>query len=472
MNNETLMDLIDAWFEQNSINKNVQRRIYSYGIKSGESSVLARLCRVKNIDKDIDGLLKECDYADVRAAWCVSRKRSSGELIDLLTNEKRGKVILSVLERGDLSDKVVNLLVSNITGKKNLLKVIDSHTYSKRSRLAAGRRLLSTYVNELSDVKKLWFDSEYVMRLLSPLNVRALDLSDNPVVISSSTSDYCFTDDEMDIILKYYLSGRDCCNNFSKGERDVLAVVFDRLFENGVFLEKYAVNCLSKLNLIHQSCDKDGRACSEIIKLIDSLNDITSSGLVDAYHVLANGSKSAVNKRVRSLERLFNNGYTVSQSMSSKLGIAVMANENCDVKDVERVSDWFSYHYSDKAIKEVKDPKKVAYYLYHYYYSDGDKVLNKLSNRDSVLKELIEICREEGQVPDFLSDLSWFSTECALKLPLNVFFSSVFNKNLVKGLLSEVEKVCVDDSSWEAFVTLSDEFEGSGSELLNACRNL
>ena len=471
MSNDTLYLMIDAWLGRKRLPVSVQKRIYSYGVKSGDSSVFTRLLKVSNLDDEIDRLIMDINTVDVRAAWCVTRKRSKNLLNTILEDESRSKVILAVLTLNNLSESLTGSLVSKLSGNKVLTKIVEDSLYPDKSRLAAARRLLSKYENEY-DESKLWYVGSDILQLLRGVKFSTKDISDNPVIIANIPGDFEYSHEDVDLILNHFIGDRESCRDFSKQEREALGQVFDSLLENGSFIESYAKYCYKRVVELHRSCKSPYSGCKEVSDVISSLDDIISSGLPSAYSVLSNGSKQAISKTVASLERLFRKGYSVSSETSHRYACAVISNPNSDVKDLDKVSDWFSYGSSVDINGMVKDPKKFAYYLYYFCYDNGISIINSLENRDDVLNELVKISVEEGGLPGFIEEGTWLNAERVLDLPLDMAMSSLCTDQFVSAILDKFEVLCDDESAWDAFTTLSDEFEGSGRELLNACKNL
>jgi hypothetical protein len=83
---------------------NVQQRVYKYASHNKDIELLVRLCHLANLDPDMDQLLSKRQEADVLVAWASRPGRTSEELIERFSKEKRATLLTQVATKGDLPD--------------------------------------------------------------------------------------------------------------------------------------------------------------------------------------------------------------------------------------------------------------------------------------------------------------------------------------------------------------------------------
>ena len=117
----------------------MQRRIFDHAVRVKDNALLVELAEYAHLDPTIDLLLADVDAVSVKNAWIRRAGRTTDEIINLVSAEKRSSVLTSITSIPGLPEEVYTKMLDKARGINLYRAIASSHTAPDATRIEAAR---------------------------------------------------------------------------------------------------------------------------------------------------------------------------------------------------------------------------------------------------------------------------------------------------------------------------------------------
>ena len=506
-------NIIEVLLKKNDISPILQEKVYQFAISNNRPDLLVLLLRTNNLTNQIDDLIGEIKLASIKIAWLTKGNRTIDQIRKALKNEKRITVLREVINNPKTSIKVYNtlfeIIIKEFNSKKRknptkynqyldlLNQIINNQLINKKARIRAANLLISQELNNYSKDKddNCNYDPSLSNRISSifesvPEVVTNYQNHDNINIIFAVAEYSSITLEEQKKVLapiydkiNIILTDKEADKNkvyYREESVDELIRLINFLCENSTLSSEISsdiLDILKKLKKRYQNSYFIDRI-DDIIKLVENR---ISSGLSLKDQVSNINSISEMNSVIEQFTELHDKNILSFRSNNMKnLAISLIVSEYCTPEMSRKVYPLYHTYYSayDPNILDIntvinpKDIKKLAYSIiarssYDEYF---DELLDKTPNKIEVFKAILKIVFEDKIEFDrsIILKSKYMKSEYLNYLSLDDFYLLSIQeekKEFSEQLENILNKIAQDKETWENYITLADEFEGTFAEL-------
>jgi len=456
-----------------SVSKQIQKRIFQYGIKNKDYVLLTELTKRNDLCLEIEGKLKNVQAVNVKVEWAKKPHRSEDELIDLVKNEKRVKVLSALASREDSPEAIYKAIASHGKGQALEALLLNNKVESDTKLLAAKRYSESTRVNNLKASHHVILGNDPIVANEIALYAKSLQLGLAALTAAKS--------------------------NAKKESIENLLTLFEnylKTFEKADYSQNYtAINASDEITSAMSNSDHIDKdliiKCKNIIKLCKSKIDSTSYYANKLDDHLATLKKIKINEKATiSLTELAKNVVTdidkanlanllakQRTSVDNSTYLAIARNENYSAEEIyDILSNAYLGWYGNRAllysINLLPADKAAALYLNSYQVGD-DAVIEKYNNPHQLLFEAIKLSVKKNNIHPGLIKSKYMSREIIKFLPLSIFIYESVPISITNDMIDYMMNTLGElDSSWDTVASLADQYDGSCYELIELSKTL
>lgn len=454
-----------------NLSKEIQERIFDYGIKSADYDLLANLASRGDLDTDIDSLLSTVDSANVRVAWAKKPQRTTEELISLVKNEKRVKVLSALASRADSPDEILKAIALHGKGQA-LESLLLNNNVDIDIKIDAATRYgkLATDVKRISTQQQITLSNDPFLSNIIAKNTSSLTLAEAALTAAGNRAGKDSIINFVNLFTNYYhnVSKKD----YSSGDYQYLESITCSLeLTNQTDKELLkAVKNLISLAMKEYSQSSSKYYFERIEGLIDRIDNIkeadsdTISILDFAKSVSSPEEKTALTKRLE------------NESIDNSVYLALARNENISASELYDIVDkhnfgWYSYKSLALSLNMLPYDKAGALLL-HFHYTD-DALLEKTDEPHKVLLEATKLANSKGEFPYFVLQSKYFTSDIIKYLPVDVFIHENIHQNITTSLVDYITAELGNDPRyWDTLASLSEEYEGPFLELISLVKHI
>jgi len=505
-------NIIEVLLKKNEITPILQEKVYQFALSNNRPDLLVLLLKTNNLTNQLDNMIGEIKLASVKIAWLTKRNRTIEQIKKALQNEKRITVLREVVANPKTSIKVYNTLFEIINKeffskkRKNSIKynqyidllnlIINNSLINKKARIKASNILITEEINNYKDIDNIYgYDSRLSNRISSifdsvPEVVDSYKNNDNINIIFAVAEYFSLTLQEQKRVLapiydniNKVLSDKEFDKNkayYREESVDELIRLIHFLCENSTLsseISSQMLDVLKKLKKIFQNTYFIS-SIDDIIKLVENR---ISSGLSLKDQINSINSISEMNSVIEQLSILHDKNILSFRSTNMKnLAISMIISKYCTPEMSSKVHSFYHTYYTaynpdavdiNKLI-DPKDIKKLAYSIIARSNYDElfDELLDITPNKIEVFKTILKLVFEEKVEFDrsIILKSKYMKSEYLSYLSLDDFYLLSIQekkKEFSEQLEIILNKIAQDKETWENYITLADEFEGTFNEL-------
>ncbi|MFM7088955.1 MAG: hypothetical protein ACKOW9_05515 [Candidatus Paceibacterota bacterium] len=447
-----------------------QKRVYQFANSKNESNLLTRLAAYPDLHPEVDTLLRSSKLASVKSAWASRPNRSPEDLAAMVKGEKRVSILSALAKATDLPNEVYSAIIKNSKSKTPLLDLAANAEIDTKFRVQALKRVLKIQDNNTLNRTEKYHQASNALRTLMGTDFELEKVTSDPLILSAALEIRSLSVEQQIIVANYLNSiTRTVANGYDesheliiriaesmieRGNVDPLAVEITlKVLEREAAMmakTRFTYRVSSIQTLITRFKEESDLDTAELEREVNSIND-----------------PDAMDKFIEKVKTRTTGKAPLSSQRLENLAWLIVANRHSNLKHMGRISDWFGYNFQKDVVKLTSDPDKLAYAFLSSYYIDTD-ILHELHNAKEVVNSIVSICKaEQKPLPHSIMHSQHLTYEMLLDLPLLHVLEDVVPELLKQQLLNKLQKEIDTQESWENFVALADEFEGSVNELLS-----
>jgi hypothetical protein len=489
--NNPISRVYHVYLDANEINLDTQKRIFTYGSRVRDASLLARLAGHPSLTAEMDARIRDIDLAEVKAAWAARPGRQTADLVKLVEKEKRVKVLTSLAERDDLPDELYNQLAVKSTGQSALFAIASNVNAPQQARHKATARLAAMFIpgevsggaetRKVAEVTKLLGNSpelaDIVVRNtenhgaigacvaatgLSPASQRHIARIAKKLAASTIER---FTRQESRRYYSWY--GQNWIPSIAEALADHGDIDKQAGDELIAMLEELdtAANSPTPSNATGNQ-PSSSRHHSEFKNAADKLREAMGKTRVDLLSLASSASTPAeIATVITELEKR-NGGYN-RFSRSAAVVVALVNNPVTSLNEIsELVARYLNWQNRNLFANLTSDPDRVAVVASRMVYWDVDAILERSSDPQASFATLLTMVSDGRRFPLELLQSKYFSVDLIGKLPLDILSNEETPVNVAQMIASYLDTSISDAETWATLETLGREFEGSIEDLV------
>lgn len=483
-----LAGVLNLLLAQPHLELELQRRILAHGTDIRDHHLLARLAGHPSLHDDVDALLGAVNSAVVRIAWVSRKGRTVEQIADMVRSEKRVTVLMALVEAEGLPDELFRTIVDR-TDSAKLLHAVMRSSCDIRIRKDAGHKLIELapvahFDNDTLDHDR--FNSvTAVINSLPELTEELMDSNDLYVLFAMANRVTLPPEVQTRLVTMYrdrYSSRLEEVQQYRNYNNpgQLLVDLVASLSENGPIGEDVAMILDSMLEKYRERSSQSWMH-SRIDSARQSLGRCTPEGVEEfRLRFAAIDTPEAMTSFITELESSRNAGsLSIPDGLMRKCAIEVISSPYASLEDVSTVCDWFSW--GDDIASAVKaagetDVERIATVINSLHYVNVDEALDSVAEPDKVMRQLIEqtISTTRGTRHGLFSLTSskHFKSDHVRLLPLRLLVQNPIDEAHAQAVHEALNEVFTDETAWNSFRTLSEEFEGPLQDLIQVCRSL
>ena len=486
-----------------------QKRILEYGIENNYYELLAKLANHPNLHKSIDDKLAEHDAVAVRSAWIGREGRKAGEILKVLGKEKRVNVLLTILSNESIPESIFEKVLATSKSKKLAQSIFEKTNFSEELRLMAAKKLYEletgkVNINEQGSINGYDYAFSRFCENLISKSPKIAEYLRKSEILEARVSVGSFTEtsfEEFENALIQFNSRLESLEKLANSEKSekrsgryyhnttgnakamlvrayasYMEAIVDNSAYNNAIQEKFLETFDLFANYSDSSYAKDElKECKKLLKVwkktasakfLEELESATNPKEIDDI-------VDRVNKMLHS------NSERLSDAGRVKIANTLLANPLTSYNSIKVVASWLSWQDnlqdSFRLVGMEEIDRQLAFMLGIDYY-DVDDFLDLTKDPKALLSRLITAFAKKENLSNYcevenLLQSKHMTYELARNVPLSDLIRANLDK-LNKGLLSEIRETITDDKQWSNFKTLSSEFNGSFSQLLELSKTL
>ncbi len=483
-----LAGVLNLLLAQPQLGIELQRRIYNHGSETRDHHLLARLAGHPELQAEVDASLGAVNSAIVRIAWVSRKGRTVEQIAEMVRSEKRVTVLLALVEAEGLPDELFRSIVERTDSAKLLHAVIRS-SCDLRIRKDAGHKLIKLapvahFDNDTLDNER--FNAVVsVINALPELSDELMNSDDLYVLFAMATRIALPHEVQIRLVTKYrdrYAARLEQVQQYRNYNNpgQLLVDLVTSLSENGPIGDEVAAIIDDLLEKYRQHSNQNWMH-SRIDSARQTLGRCSPEGLEEFQSgFTALDSTEAMTAFVTDLALSRNSGtLTIPDGLLRKCAIEVIKSPHASLEIVSTVCDWFGWgDDTETALKAAgrTDVERIATVINSLHYVDVDDALDGVDNPDQVMRLLIEqaISSARGIRHGLysLTSSKHFTADHIRLLPLGLLVDNPIDDKHGRAVLEALSEVFTDDTAWNSFRTLAEEFEGPLQDLIQVCRSL
>ena len=472
-----------VYLDADELTLDTQLRILSYGARVKDTALLARLALHPSLTPELDERLREIELVDVKAAWAARPGRSIDDLVRLVDNEKRVKVLTALAERSDLPSALYQRISQKARGQAALFAIAANPAAETSARHAAAARLASMFepgqVYGGAESRRIADITRLVGNFPELADTIALNTSNDGAIgacvaatgLSPAAQRHIAVVAEPGVnrLIERFQNGSQN-RYFSWYNNDWLSSVAESMAEHGDVDPEAGESIIAMLDRLHAVANGDPQHRSAYAGFSDAsakLRKALDKPKVDLLSLAsAAEDREAVEKVVEEL-----NKRSRSYNRFSTTSAAVVALVNNPATTISQVKQLVETHlnWSSRSMfsKLTSDPLKVAAVASRMMYYDVDGVLERSSDPKASFSHLLAMLVEaDERVPLEVLRSKFFSEEHIGKLPLQVTHLDDLPANVMQSVAGYIATHIATDDAWIVFETLGTEFTGTIEDLV------
>lgn len=452
-----------------SLDLQSQKRVYKYASSNNENSLLTKLAAYTDLHPDVDKLIQKSKSAIVKSAWASRPNRTPEDLAAMVKGEKRVSILSALAKATDLPGEVYKAIIKNSKSKTPLLDLASNAQIETKYRVSALKRVLKIHENDSQNKTERYHNYAHALRSLLGTDYDLDKVTSNPEVLSAALEHRSLSPEQQLIVANYLNSITRTTSNGYDESHELILRIADSLIERGN-VDPTAVDIVTKI------LEREAKLMAQTRF---TYRVSTIQGLITRFKEEADAESAELEREVKSIaspeemsafiSKINAKNKTKKQLSSQRLeniSWLIVANTNSNLKHMEDISDWLGYNFQQDVVKLTTDPEKIAYAFLSSYYLDTDAI-NELSNAKDVINSLVHLCKKQSRpLPHGLMTSQHITVDILMELPLLHVLDEHVPEQLKIPLLARLENEIDSDESWENFVALADEFEGSVNELI------
>jgi hypothetical protein len=454
-----------------NLSKEIQERIFDYGIKYSDFDLLATLASRSDLDPDIDKLLSTVDSANVRVAWAKKPQRTAEELVNLVKKEKRVKVLSALASRTDSPEEILKAIALHGKGQALESLLLNNNVDLDIKKEAATRYgKLATDIKRVSTQQQIALSNDPFLANIIASNTSSLTLADAALNAAGNRANKDSINNFINLYSKYYttISKKD----YSSGDYQYLETITCALELTNETDKELIKTTKSLISMLMKEYDKSKSTyyfdrVESLLDRIDKIkeNDSETISILDfAKSVSSSEEKLTLNKRLE------------NETIDNSVYLALARNENISASELYDIVEkhnfgWYSYKSLALSLNMLPYDKAGALLL-HFHYTD-DALLEKTTDPHQVLLEATKLANSKGDFPFFVLQSKYFTSEIIKYLPVDVFIHDNIHQNITTSLVEYITTELGDNSQyWDTLASLSEEYEGPFLELINLVKHI
>lgn len=482
--NNPIARVYHVFLDADELALDIQQRILAYGSRVKDTHLLARLASHPALTPELDDRLREIELAEVKAAWAGRPGRSAAELVKLVDNEKRVKVLTALAERQDLPSALYEQIAKKAKGQAALFALASNTAAETSARHTAASRLAAMFVpgsvsggaetRKVSDITHLVGNSPELadVIVLNTSNQGAIGACAAATALSPEAQLHIaeVSAPEVDQLIARYTNG---VNNryFSWYSHGWLSSVAESMAEHGDLDPVAGEKIITMLERLHEAANSDPARRGVYTEFSDAATKLRSALDKPRVDMLALASAAQtpeavehvlneIDKRSRGYARFSTTGAVV---------VALVNNPATTIPQVQRlVSTHLSWSSRNLFSKLTSDPMRVAAVASEMLYWEIDTILDRSSDPKASFAHLLTLCVESGRkrVPLEVLQSKYFSEEHIGKLQLAITGLDDLPVNVMQEISAYLTAHVASDEAWAMLETLGHEFEGTIEDLV------
>ena len=462
-----IREFLTAALDTSEPSLQLQNRAYEYGMNKNDTALLAQLATLPNLYPEIDAKLRNHKSAVVKAAWASRPNRSADELAGMIEGEKRVTVLNALARLTELPDYVHTSLIANSPSRGPLLEIVKNPALAVDHRLAAATKLLQVRPDDSLHAR--WGDAADVLQHVIDIEYDLGAITTEPAHWAAAVLYRALTAPQQLAVAELLAALQDG-NNTNAADLELITRVLDAFADRGdidPIAGKILVECAELTIKTIKNTQYRYRASSveDTVKRLRS--EISGTAAKFEQQIREADSTEVIDKIITKVNSRQSGSRQISHDRLANMALLVLMNQHSTVKQIERIEDWFGYHFAAQALRLTSNPGKIAWVLLKDYYVDLE-LLHQLPNAIEVMHAIIERCKgDKTQLPDELLESPLLTVEMLYDLPFAQILDDSVPRHLRDQAFARIISSLSEQELWETFVSLGDEFEGSLNDLLN-----
>jgi hypothetical protein len=469
----------------------LQKRIANHGIAKRDYALLAQLAAHPALDHEVDAMLSQVNSAVVKTAWVSRAGRKPEEITEMVRTEKRVTVLSALAQSDGLPDELYCSIIERTDNNTILTALHVNGALPAHIRELAALKKIASAPAVTNDDHGLDGQRYEVMRTaiesVPQIAGELMDSDDLYVLcaLASHTQLPC----EVQLRTAKRFMERYGASLASKNRYDYhqnpwqnLADLTNNLIEQGPVCTDAATVLDDMLAQVGKQLSK-GWFQSQMMEAREALTRSGTEGVETLRNRFASvDSVEGMTEFVKETDAQYTTGkLNFPESALLRVAVQVIGSTYSTPETIETVAGWYSWGDSTKdAIAAVgrDNPYRITALITGFTnaHCDVDDVLSAIDCTDDVMRLLIE-----QEVADNAGNRRWYSTLLTSKyfkpemvrfFPLDSLMGMDLEQNINEAILGDLSEVLSNDESWNSFVTLAEEFEGTLENLITVCRAL
>lgn len=456
-----------------SVSDKIQERIFQYGIKNKDYFLLTELIRRNDLCLDIEDRLKNVQAVNVKVEWAKKPHRTEDELIDLVKNEKRVKVLSALASREDCPETIFKAIAKHGKGQALEALLLNNKIDNDIKLLAAKRYSESAKVKNLKASHHVILGNDPIIANEIALHTKCLNLGLAALSAAKSNA----KKESIENVISIFDSYLNTFDRAHYAENYTAINATDELvsaMQNSDYIDRDLLKkCKDSLKLCKSKIDQDsyyGR------KVDDNLTELKKIVIKDKVTIsLTELAKNVVTDIDK--ENLANLIAKQKTSIENSTYLAMARNENYSAEEIYDILanaylGWYGNRALLYSINLLPADKAAALYLNSYHIGD-DAVIEKYNNPHQLLSEAVKLSVKKNCIHIGLIKSKYMSKEMIKFLPLSIFMHDSVPINITSDMIDYMINMLGDtDSSWDTVASLADQYDGSCYDLIELSKTL
>ncbi len=456
-----------------SVADHIQKRIFQYGIKNKDYVLLTELTKRNDLCLEIEEKLKNVQAVNVKVEWAKKPHRSEAELVDLVKNEKRVKVLSALASREDSPEAIYRAIASHGKGQALEAILLNNKIESDIKLLAAKRYSESTRVNNLKASHHVILGNDPIVANEIALHAKSLQLGLAALMSAKSNAKKESIENILTLFENYLKSFEkaDYSQNYTaiNASDEITSAM-----SNSHYIDKdLIIKCKNIIKLCKSKIDKSSYYANKLDDHLAALKNIKINDKATiSLTELAKNVVTDIDKA--NLASLIAKQRT---SVENSTYLAIARNENYSADEIyDILSNAYLGWYGNRAllysINLLPADKAAALYLNSYQVGD-DSIIEKYNNPHQLLCEAVKLSVLKNSIHPGLIKSKYMNKEIIKFLPLSIFIY----ESIPTAITSEVMDYMIDnlgenESSWDTMTSLADQYDGSYYDLIELSKTL